>query len=119
MSGVPGNLAVIGAQRGMIFCPEHPGRDEDVILPGLRLPKLRRLDSVSHDTCKAARSSCPGVWRGVPAALDILLLAASMNSMVRHEDAGTSLKSTVTESAHPALLARRLAAFRDHLFDVF
>jgi hypothetical protein len=55
----------------------------------------------------------------VPAALDILLLAASMNSMVRHDDVGTSLKSTVTEFAHPALLARRLAAFRDHFFDVF
>ena len=53
------------------------------------------------------------------AALDILLLAASMNSMVRHDDVGTSLKSTVTEFAHPALFARRLAAFRDHFFDVF
>ena len=41
----------------------------------------------------------------MPAALDILLLAASMNSMVRHDDVGTSLKSTVTEFAHPALLA--------------
>jgi hypothetical protein len=51
--------------------------------------------------------------------MDILLLAASMNSMVRHDDVGTSLKSTVTEFAHPALLARRLAAFRDHFFDVF
>jgi len=61
---------------------------------------------------------CFDVWRGVPAALDILLLAASMNSMVRH-DAGTSLKSTVTEFAHPALLARRLAGFRDHFFDGF
>ena len=48
---------------------------------------------------------CFDVWRGVPAALDILLLAASMNSMVRHDDVGTSLKSTVTEFAHPALLS--------------
>ena len=55
----------------------------------------------------------------MPAALDILLLAASMNSTVRHDDVGTSLKSTVKEFAHPALLARRLAAFRDHFFDVF
>ena len=28
-----------------------------------------------------------------------------MNSMVRHDDVGTSLKSTVTEFAHPALLS--------------
>ncbi len=62
---------------------------------------------------------CFDVWRGVPAALDILLLAASLNSMVRHDDVGTSLKSTVTEFAHPALLGRRLAVFCDHLFDVF
>jgi hypothetical protein len=107
MSSVPGTSLSLARNVAWIFY-------EDVNL----LPKLRRLDSVSHDTCKAARSSCPGVWRGVPAALDILFLAASMNSMVRHDD-GASLKSTVTEFAHPALLARRLAAFRDHFFDVF
>jgi hypothetical protein len=56
----------------------------------------------------------------VPAALDILLLAASMNSMVRHDDVGTSLKSSGHRICTPsASLARRLAAFRDHFFDVF
>jgi hypothetical protein len=107
------HLAVIGAQRG-IDPLEH--RDEDVNL----LPKLRPLDSVSQDLYL---QSCSFVlpWRlagracsaGHPSSCRFLAPSCA------YDDVGTSLKSKVTEFAHPALLARRLAAFRDHFFRRF